>query len=489
MKMPSILRKTASGPFHNKLLTDLFVLFIILFIGRMAFPLLKFLFAPYFFIFFGISLVSFIKNKPKIKEAGIRFIKNWGLMLVVMLAFLWGLGYSFYTKHIDVSSYSSYPIFLIRDIFHIPVYLFIVLYFVVFLNKRFVFSYFIYSLARALAVFAAIILILSIAKFTLLLTGFDFSHFGGHVSGLPNTSLLRDYNYYAYTLLIGIFSLLYVGLRKRPPLITKLTIILVPLFCLSIVLSSSRRGLVALAILIAIGIAYTAFSSGKNNPLKNIIRKSLLYFVLFFAAFSLFIGVKAYDSHQKVKADVVVKEHHFANTITPILYRYLRMIEPDLLYYDLQTAIWGEYDYLPPALRRSYDAVGTRKERFVYSMELFRDRPLRAQLFGKGFSYTTEFAQKFVSKTQPLKHDYPHNFILASLLYSGIAGTLFMIVFLFKMFYAFSKNNFRHLLLAPCFILGFYFNLPSGNSLFSVPFFFLTLLLVLQSYNVNKNAP
>jgi lipopolysaccharide/colanic/teichoic acid biosynthesis glycosyltransferase len=112
---------------------------------------------------------------------------------------------------------------------------------------------------------------------------------------------------------------------------------------------------------------------------------------------------------------------------------------------------------------------GFNFEKWKFAWNLFYQQHWLKQLFGFGFKYLSQFGQHFFN--DPARLDYPHNPILSAMLYSGIIGAIFALLFLiisvhYSIIY-FKKYPLFSLMLW----ISLFFVFFSGNSLFSVPIF------------------
>lgn len=125
-----------------------------------------------------------------------------------------------------------------------------------------------------------------------------------------------------------------------------------------------------------------------------------------------------------------------------------------------------------------------RYERLRYSIHLFtKEYTLSQKLFGGGYGYMEKFGKKFGS----VELDYPHNPIISSFLYSGIAGGMLYVLYLLLGFYLYLKHLKFHKFFFVCYIIVFFFSIISANTHFSIPVFtFLSLVPFLTHALVQK---
>ncbi|MGC9375503.1 MAG: O-antigen ligase family protein [Bacteroidales bacterium] len=114
----------------------------------------------------------------------------------------------------------------------------------------------------------------------------------------------------------------------------------------------------------------------------------------------------------------------------------------------------------------------------------FNDFSLQEKLFGRGFEYLKVYHYVFDNEgVNSDGIDYPHNPIISAVLYSGIVGAVFYVLFLLQVFYRYWKLRKRITLFAILYLLAFAFTFFSGNSHFSVPAF-LILSLIPYAYDI-----
>lgn len=107
---------------------------------------------------------------------------------------------------------------------------------------------------------------------------------------------------------------------------------------------------------------------------------------------------------------------------------------------------------------------GPRLNRWRYALHLYTHEYNAVQkLIGGSFSYTGKFAEMF---DDPDGFDYPHNPFLSVLLYSGIAGLMAYLWFLYKAAQYYWLYRKEYWTLGLCFLVTLFFCLFSSNSPF-----------------------
>lgn len=105
--------------------------------------------------------------------------------------------------------------------------------------------------------------------------------------------------------------------------------------------------------------------------------------------------------------------------------------------------------------------------KWVYTFSVFSQYNILEMFFGSGFDYLNLFKTQFMLES----HDYPHNPILSSLLYSGLIGAAFTFTFLVLTLYYSLKYFKQYPAFTIMLLLSLFFSMFSGNSIFSIPYF------------------
>ena len=117
-----------------------------------------------------------------------------------------------------------------------------------------------------------------------------------------------------------------------------------------------------------------------------------------------------------------------------------------------------------------------RTDRWRYALELWQTRyNAKQKIFGQGFKYLEWYGEKFYNN--PNRHDFPHNPIISSFLYSGIIGGVVYIIFLIMSLWLYWKRRKELGLFFIMYLCCMFFSMFSGSSHFSFPLFaFLSFL-------------
>ncbi len=127
-----------------------------------------------------------------------------------------------------------------------------------------------------------------------------------------------------------------------------------------------------------------------------------------------------------------------------------------------------------------------RTERWKYGYYIFmQEYSFVQKVFGKGFEYMNKFGRKF----RETDLDYPHNPFIDAFLYSGIAGGIIYLWFMFLVFLNYKRFLRHHLYFFLCFIVVFLFSFVSANTHFSIPVFtFLSMVPFMTKYFVDREG-
>jgi len=118
---------------------------------------------------------------------------------------------------------------------------------------------------------------------------------------------------------------------------------------------------------------------------------------------------------------------------------------------------------------------GNRYVRWEYAYNYFENYTIIQKLFGKGFDYIPAFGEHFFRDKNHM--DYPHNPIIASILYAGIFGGILYIIYLLQSICFYFRYIKVIMLFFIFYLITFFFSFFSGNSHFELPLFtFLSLV-------------
>lgn len=298
---------------------------------------------------------------------------------------------------------------------------------------------------KLICIVTFILSLISLYKFYMLLQGVMLPLFNFNGTYAYGTALSSDMNMFALTMLIGLVVTLSLLRRANSILMKYFYLIPTITLIISIFMSGSRRGfiLTTLVILIA-GFIFLKKLLSNLSIVKVTISAYIITFVLLLTYIgSIFSGVKLWD-----KISELINENQFQYTISRFL-----TISPEQL----------------------GNTFSSRSGRWDYAFTLIKEYNPLNLLFGKGFEYIGEYRQL----TSTFIEDYPHNFFVSALLYSGVFGTSIVVMLFIVTFYNILKNRHAiglHMILI--YLITFSYMFISGNSVFSYKFFiFITILI------------
>jgi hypothetical protein len=250
-----------------------------------------------------------------------------------------------------------------------------------------------------------------------------------------------------------LFSAFYVMKRDPSSIWRTVALLCVPALVSAVVLSFSRRGLTTVVIATPLLVLWALLSSKKPHFAGNTpwIRWKTLAVVLV-----LLTGVGLW------KLDALSEFYSgfsSADSLVTLTKRW-------------QTFQDGTYS-------------DSRLDHWSITMErLARFRPLQ-YLFGEGFAYVTD-----LGADPDVEEDYPHNFILSSMLYGGVLQTGCLLVMVIVAFSRLCRRATRSGMLTAWFLLILYFLMTSCNSYFSseTAVFLLVLGLGVRSFGAETKA-
>jgi hypothetical protein len=126
-----------------------------------------------------------------------------------------------------------------------------------------------------------------------------------------------------------------------------------------------------------------------------------------------------------------------------------------------------------------------RIERWKYAWSIYStEYSIWGKLFGDGFTYMSMFGNKFMNGRSAL--DWPHNPVLSTLLYSGIAGVMFYIYFLLMTTFLYWKYFRQYWSIALCFLISLFFAVFSGNNSLDPPVMGIFMMFPYLMNHINK---
>jgi hypothetical protein len=282
-------------------------------------------------------------------------------------------------------------------------------------------------LQRTVLVVGAIGAVLGLAKLLYYNQGGIIFRLMDPERGYPlGTSLVMDYNFYALPLLLGLVTAFWLLKRDLSGMWRAIALLCLPALILAVLLSGSRRGLIAVVGGVPILTAWLCLSKSslrQTNTNSGIVWKAGLSGL----ALAVILCVWKLDSIAQFIENAVATD-----SFNSVMNRW-ETFETGT-YSDSRLHYWGV------ALER-FSRLG----------------PLD-YLLGEGFGYVTD-----LGAAPDVAEDYPHNFLLSSMLYGGVLQTGFLLLMISL---ALSRLVGKGMI-AAWFVLVILFLLTSCNSFFS----------------------
>nr|WP_285865689.1 O-antigen ligase family protein [Lederbergia lenta] len=300
---------------------------------------------------------------------------------------------------------------------------------------------------KLLALTIPLISLLSLYKFFMLSNGVELTFLSRvHESYPKGTSLVKDYNMFSLGLSIGFVSLTYYYKKAQSLFIKMACVTGTSIVGISIYLSGSRRGIIVLILLILYLLILTVSKDKASSAKKR--------------------------GYQRIK--------------TIILLAVFGGILFNILNHDLQ--IYSSQEFERIELRSSSitdleSSFSGRTNRWDYGFELLGDSSFLQLFLGGGFNYLEKYQEKFNTSHE----DYPHNFLISAFLYSGILGLLVVLILLLLPMIKLFKHRQDigyEMMLVYLLILTFLVN--SGNSIFSIRFLPIFILIIISVVDKNE---
>ena len=287
-----------------------------------------------------------------------------------------------------------------------------------------------FKLHRTMVLFSTLGAVLGLAKLFYYNQGGVIPYLMDPERGYPlGTSLTMDYNFYSLPLLLGILSAFWLMKRDGSSLWRTLALVSLPLLVVAVLFSGSRRGLIVLACAVPFLAAWLIF--GRREPRPEQAGSGAIWK----AALTILGCVLLFCALQLDSVSQAVQEVTAADSLSDVWKRW-------------QTFQEGTYS-------------DSRVYYWTVTLQRLSHFRFLDFLFGQGFGYVTD-----LGADPDLAEDYPHNFVLSSMLYGGVLQTsiLLMMVFLAFTQLAFGGNR---SLLGGWFLLVVFFLSTSCNSFFS----------------------
>jgi len=346
-------------------------------------------------------------------------------------------------------------------------------------------------------------------------------------SYVDGTPLKADYNNYALFLFFALWFKWHLA-RERP--LSWQDVAGTILLLSAIIFSASRRGFLVIGIMAAIcfvsvlvSLFYRKSKQVGNSSNQSPYRATIEYFsqarayaVSYLICYGLVILTLLVLSSESAafRLSNYVREYGYRSKplvtqLINISSRYVTISQLGFLPMgDLlqQKSVSRRWEKLKEVIRKEESSKEVAPEvsryaRWTFGMKLFIENySWKEKIFGSGFDYLRLFADEFSKRYyRPglgyspryyedfrYHEDYPHNFVISSLLYSGIIGTLLLLPFcclLVGEAFRLVKSVNPFLFLS---LISFVYALSSGNSIFSSSLFVMVYFLFLFRARFNK---
>ena len=259
--------------------------------------------------------------------------------------------------------------------------------------------------------------------------------------GYPlGSSLQFDYNFFSLPLLLGLVSAFWLLKRSSSSLWQTAAVLGLPILISGVLFSGSRRGLVTIVCAVPLLLAWVVM---RRVGAPSEARRAGISWKLLAIALSLLAVVCT------LKFDSLIQ---FGGQLTSA---------------DSFSEVLGRW--------KTFEE-GTYSESRIHYWSITAQRLARLDaldlLFGEGFIYVTD-----LGADPELAEDYPHNFVLSSLLYGGIVQTACLLMMVGVTFARLLRGRQRASMFGCWFLLVILFLFTSSNSFFSSEIaVFLTVL-------------
>lgn len=304
----------------------------------------------------------------------------------------------------------------------------------------------IHKFSKYVVFICSTVAIISLYKFNMLMSGVQLEQFKSGINYPAGTSLVSDYNMFSFGLTVGLIMVVYLMNNSHKLIHTFYYLISFTTIFTSIMFAGSRRAWIVALFVVAFVIIMAIKKLIDNRIDKNIIRFFKFSFIAGFSALFIFLFMTLFN---------IEIEFENSRQIETLKYRFETM-----------------------QLAQAQESFSPRTDRWDYAAQLFDESNPIEFLFGQGFGYLTDFANKF--NTGEVE-DYPHNPFLSTLLYSGLLGLMLLISLIIYSFVMAVKNrNVLGIHFSFFYSVSWIFVIISFNSIFSNTLLFMTILFIVS---------
>ena len=439
-----------------------------MFVFRMALPMML----PLSIMMLIVSIAYILVNEydlftKSLKQRNTSFIKlSWLLLLI--LPFTWGL---------ILSDSALWPT-LLKEGFNF-FYLFVIFIIAILVSKQDdsgdVFLIYICWCFFVLGVLSGV---LGFTKLMHWMYGHKWTFFFDDWSYPAGTSMSGDYNFYSLSCIIALVSGAYLFQKGE---LGKNYFGYMFILSIAIVLSGSRRSLLLFPLFTTISVLLIAYKSKGMILIQRIIAGLIIMLLAPTIISIYFFGMNPVHKNEMAKA-LHMKSKVVKTEMSKLSFRYLTILQPKANYREFFKENWYVKDgttivlpgyKIPDEEKTTY---GSRIERWKYAFSLFTNKFSYSQkVLGNGFNYMSNYANRF-NLLWKTPYDYPHNPVLAALLYGGLIGMVFLIAYFVYWSFVMFRNFQSLLVLFWMAVSSMVYILSSGNTIFSIP---LTVFLLL----------
>lgn len=348
----------------------------------------------------------------------------------------------------------------------------------------------------------AIISILGIVKLNFTFMGEEISMLwqgGIYPSG---TNLIINYNNTSLACFLGLaagVALIRHSTSMRANVLN--TLLLLPI-TFNLIASGSRRAILLLVlglVVILSIITVSLFKGGLSIPSPQKVTVYLgLFFLLSVVASSVFMKYLGADGRKALVERLPYDTESFTEETTHIAFRYYTLLYDKSSVSKFHKSLWGKpkssaaLAQLKSRRKETPHASAGRIDRYKYALELYGSFSFGQKLFGDGFNYISQYTEKFLKPIGKSTADYPHNFYLSGLLYSGVLGLVGLLWFSGYLCYKLVRIFKKEAELAIMVLLVWFNILFSYNSIFSLRLFIVLVVLALvvekRFYSANESS-
>jgi len=386
----------------------------------------------------------------------------------------------------------SKQLIIYKELANIPIIISLLFMFLALVDTKDKIKSFLIYFTKYYTILMGLICILALIKFWLMLKGIHLELLTNHDKYPWGFSLSTDYNFYAVAIFIGFVVLLWRKENLFPKKYRSIEYLFFMLICTNVFYSGSRRGIIILFSILILQFIVSLFQYLNKKKFDRVFLKCILgILVILFQIYFLYFA--SFPVRKYTGKAINVYALPYKKEITSIAFRYITLFDTKADYKKMFIDMWPREEAdqvvkLEDTKEPIYEKTtyGSRLERWKYGIELYTKKyTVNQQIFGKGFSYLKRYAIRF-RVILFNSYDYPHNPLIASLLYGGIIGFLLLASYLaFSLFLIYKLKIFDNVLLTSYFIISF-FSLLSGNSYFSIPIYVAVTLIPFYLYYVNK---